>query len=77
MALAVPCDFCGLRSVEEFMYADIPEVPDSVTDPTGRDVDRVFMKSNRNGPTREAWFHTFGCRRWSYLTRDRATNTWL
>jgi sarcosine oxidase delta subunit len=35
------------------------------------------MKANPDGPAPEAWFHVFGCRRWSYLTRDRATDTWL
>lgn len=77
MALQIPCFFCGRRSVEEFGYGEIPEVPASIMDPDARDVDRVFMKSNRNGPTPEAWFHAFGCRRWSYLTRDRSDDTWL
>ena len=77
MALQIPCVFCGLRSVEEFGYGEIPDVPDSLTDPAARDVDRVFMKSNPDGPAKEAWFHAFGCRRWSYLTRDRSNDTWL
>ena len=77
MALQIPCSFCGLRSVEEFGYGEIPDVPDSLTDAAARDVDRVFMKTNPNGPAREAWFHAHGCRRWSYLTRDRSTDTWL
>jgi len=77
MALLVPCTFCGLRPVEEFMYAQVPAVPDDLDDPDARDVDRVFMKTNRDGPSAEAWFHTSGCRRWSYLTRDRSNDTWL
>ncbi len=77
MALVVPCRHCGPRPVAEFMYAEIPRVPDSITDPDARDVDLVHMRDNPEGPTREAWFHTMGCRRWSYLTRDRATNAWL
>lgn len=77
MALQIPCSFCGLRSVEEFGYGEIPDVPDSLTVPAARDVDRVFMKTNPNGPAREAWFHAHGCRRWSYLTRDRSNDTWL
>jgi sarcosine oxidase, subunit delta len=77
MTLTIPCSFCGLRSVEEFLYGEIPEVPDSITEPDARDVDRVYMKSNRNGPSPEAWFHVFGCRRWTYLTRDRSNDTWL
>lgn len=77
MALRIPCSFCGLRSVEEFGYGEIPDVPASITDPAARDVDRVFMKTNPAGPAREAWFHAFGCRRWTYLTRDRADDSWV
>jgi heterotetrameric sarcosine oxidase delta subunit len=77
MALQIPCAFCGLRSVEEFGYGEVPDVPDNLTDPAARDVDRVFMKSNPDGPAKEAWFHVFGCRRWSYLTRDRSNDTWI
>ena len=77
MALQIPCAFCGLRSVEEFGYGEIPDVPDALTDPAARDVDRVFMRTNPDGPAKEAWFHAFGCRRWSYLTRDRSNDTWI
>jgi sarcosine oxidase subunit delta len=77
MALHVPCSFCGLRSVEEYLYGEVPDVPETITDHDARDVDRVFMKSNRDGPTPEAWFHAFGCRRWTYVTRDRSDDTWI
>jgi methylglutamate dehydrogenase subunit B len=76
MALQIPCAFCGLRSVEEFLYGEVPDVPESITDPADRDVDRVYMKTNAAGPSREAWFHVYGCRRWTYLTRDRTTDRW-
>lgn len=77
MALWIPCARCGPRPVEEFLYGEVPTVPDTIADPEARDVDRVFMRNNPDGPAREAWFHTMGCRRWSYLTRDRSTDTWL
>ena len=64
------CPNCGERSVEEFRYGEIPRVPDHLTDPDARDVDRVFNKTNPAGPTVEAWFHDFGCRRWFRLERD-------
>lgn len=77
MALQIPCSHCGPRSVEEFLYGEVAQVPDGITDPASRDLDRVFMRSNPAGPAREAWFHTFGCRRWTYSTRDRTTDEWL
>lgn len=76
MSLRVPCRVCGLRSVEEFVYGEVPQVPDTITDPDQRDLDRVYMRTNPAAPTPEAWFHALGCRRWTYLRRDRSTNEW-
>jgi sarcosine oxidase, subunit delta len=45
-------------------------VPDSLSDPDERDLDRAFMHENSEGPTTERWFHTYGCRRWLTLRRD-------
>ena len=77
MALSVPCPTCGPRPVEEFLYGEIRQTPDSITDPDSRDLDRVFMRSNSDGPSREAWFHAYGCRRWVTLVRDRTTDKWV
>lgn len=68
--MRLACPNCGIRSVEEFRYGEIPDVPASLSDPDARDVDRVFMKDNPQGITSEAWFHEFGCRRWFRLERD-------
>lgn len=56
--------------MQEFVYGEIPVVPDSITDPDARDLDRAFMRSNLEGVQTEAWFHVFGCRRWVRLRRD-------
>ena len=68
--MKIMCPNCGGRSVEEFRYGEIPRVPDSITDPNDRDLDRVYMRSNPYGVTAEAWFHEFGCRRWIRIRRD-------
>lgn len=70
MSLRIPCPHCGARAVEEFVYGEIPTVPESITDPDERDLDRAFMRNNPEGPTTERWFHTYGCRRWLTLRRD-------
>lgn len=77
MALHLPCSHCGPRSVEEFVYGEVPQVPDHLNDPAARDLDRVYMRSNPTGPAREGWFHAYGCRRWTYLTRDRTSDEWV
>ena len=76
MTRFVPCRNCGRRPVEEFMYGEIPQVPDSLTEADARDLDRVYMRSNPTGEAPEGWFHSAGCRRWSYLRRDRTTGEW-
>lgn len=76
MTRFIPCQNCGARPVEEFLYGEIPQVPDTLTDPAQRDLDRVFMRSNPTDEAREAWFHASGCRRWSYLRRHRTSGEW-
>ncbi|MEZ4868885.1 MAG: sarcosine oxidase subunit delta [Caldilineaceae bacterium] len=74
MSIQLPCPHCGPRPLEEFIYGEVPVVPDTITDPDARDLDRAFMRTNSEGPTTERWFHTYGCRRWLTLQRDTRTN---
>lgn len=74
MSINITCPTCGRRPVEEFAYGEVPSVPDSITDPDERDVDFAFMRNNVEGVQREAWFHTYGCRRWTYIYRDTRTD---
>lgn len=70
MSLRIPCPHCGLRPLEEFHYGEIPIVPDEITDPDARDLDRGFFHDNLEGVVSERWFHAAGCRRWLNLRRD-------
>ena len=70
MNISIPCPHCGPRPIQEFIHGEIPVVPDSITDEEQRDLDRAFMRENREGVITERWFHTFGCRRWLTLERD-------
>ena len=74
MSLQISCPNCGSRPIEEFVFGEIPSVPDSITDPEARDVDRAFMHTNPEGLQVERWFHVFGCRRWLTLRRDTRTD---
>jgi heterotetrameric sarcosine oxidase delta subunit len=74
MSIILICPTCGPRPIEEFEYGEIAVVPDSITDPDERDLDRAFMRSNPEGPQTERWFHSFGCRRWLTLRRDTRTD---
>lgn len=70
MSLNIECGHCGKRPVEEFAFGEVPVVPDSLTDPDERDLDRAYFRHNTEGVQTEAWFHIYGCRRWTYLKRD-------
>lgn len=70
MSLRIDCPTCGTRSVLEFHYGEIPDVPAGL-DAAGVVVERAFMKTNPDGVAQEAWFHAGGCRRWVRLERDR------
>ncbi|MBL8045514.1 MAG: sarcosine oxidase subunit delta [Anaerolineales bacterium] len=74
MSLNLPCPNCGPRPVEEFVYGEIPTVPETLTDADAIDLDRAFMRTNPDGVQTERWFHVFGCRRWLTLKRDTRTD---
>ena len=72
--LRLPCPTCGVRPVTEFRYGEIPSVPNTITDPMARDLDRAYMRDNLAGVVTERWFHEAGCRRWLTLRRDTRTD---
>ena len=74
MSLHLSCPHCGRRPLQEFVYGEIPVVPDYITDPDARDLDRAFMRANPGGENLERWFHTYGCRRWITVRRDTRTD---
>jgi sarcosine oxidase subunit delta len=74
VTLRITCPHCGSRSIDEWVHGEIPTVPDSITDPDQRDLDRGFHHDNHHGEVREAWFHAAGCRRWVIVVRDTDTD---
>jgi heterotetrameric sarcosine oxidase delta subunit len=74
MSLRLDCPNCGRRPIEEFVYGEIPAVPDWIADSDERNIDLAFMTSNPEGYTTEQWFHSFGCRRWLTIRRNTTTD---
>ena len=75
MSLNLFCPHCrGKRPLSEFVYGEIPRVPDALTDPADRDLDRGFMHDNLEGEVTERWFHHAGCHRWVTVERDSRTD---
>jgi sarcosine oxidase subunit delta len=77
MSIQITCPTCGRRPIEEFVYGEIPVVPESIVDADERDLDRAFMRANPEGPQTERWFHLYGCRRWLTVRRDTRTDELL
>lgn len=74
MSIRLQCEHCGTRSLDEFVYGEIFDVPSSITDPVEANLDRGFNHNNIAGEVTEAWFHLYGCRRWITIRRDTTTN---
>ena len=74
MGLCLRCPHCGRRPLSEFVHGEVPLVPESITDPDERDLDRAFMRDNTEGVVTERWFHADGCRRWMTLERNTAND---
>ena len=72
--MQITCPHCGPRSQVEFVYE---RTMDSIVRP-GDDADTamaaLYTRTNPRGVDDELWRHSFGCRAWMVLTRDRVTN---
>jgi heterotetrameric sarcosine oxidase delta subunit len=72
--LLIPCPHCGPRAQAEFVYE---RTMDSVV-PLGAEPDAametLYTRTNPRGVDEELWRHTYGCRAWMVVTRNRVTN---
>ncbi len=72
--LLIDCPHCGPRAQVEFAYErtlDSVVQPDAAPDEA---MTHLFTRANPRGPDQEIWRHSFGCRVWLVMTRDRVTH---
>jgi heterotetrameric sarcosine oxidase delta subunit len=72
--LLIHCPHCGQRAQTEFVYE---RTVDSVVPlDAGPDeaMETLFTRINPRGVDQEIWRHTYGCRAWMIITRNRVTN---
>ena len=72
--LLIACPHCGPRAQIEFAYertVDSVVQPDA---PAEEAIERLFTRANPRGFDEEIWRHSFGCRAWLVMTRQRTTH---
>ncbi len=74
MSFLLSCPNCGLRDVNEYVYAG-----EVTTRPAGSPGPRelneyLYLRRNVAGRQREWWHHRFGCDLWFVAERDTTTN---
>jgi sarcosine oxidase subunit delta len=70
----IPCPHCGPRAQTEFAYE---RTTDAIVDPAAPPAEAIralYTRANPMGQDEEIWRHTYGCRAWMVLTRDRMTH---
>jgi heterotetrameric sarcosine oxidase delta subunit len=72
--LLIPCPHCGPRAQAEFVYErTIDSVVPIDAEPDAA-METLFTRTNPRGVDEELWRHTYGCRAWMVVTRNRVTN---
>jgi heterotetrameric sarcosine oxidase delta subunit len=72
--MQITCPHCGPRAQAEFTYE---RTVDSVVELNAAPEDAMttlFTRTNPRGVDEEIWRHTFGCRAWMVITRNRVTH---
>ncbi|MFM2409493.1 MAG: hypothetical protein RL481_321 [Pseudomonadota bacterium] len=72
--MQLTCPHCGPRAQTEFVYE---RTVDSVVllDASPEDaMNTLFTRTNPRREDEEIWRHTYGCRAWMIITRNRVTN---
>lgn len=72
--MQIDCPHCGPRAQAEFTYertVDSVMMLDAAPDAA---MTTLFTRRNPRGVDDEIWRHTFGCRAWMVVTRNRVTH---
>ena len=72
--LLITCPHCGPRAQTEFVYE---RTVDAIVQPDAAPAEAMaalFTRTNPRGIDEEMWRHTYGCRAWLAMTRDRMSH---
>jgi heterotetrameric sarcosine oxidase delta subunit len=72
--MQIICPHCGPRAQAEFVYERTVDSVVTLDAAPEEAMKTLFARSNPRGVDDEIWRHTFGCRAWMVITRNRVTN---
>lgn len=75
--LLIPCPHCGARAQAEFVYERTMDSVVRIGAEPDDAMETLFTRTNPRGEDEELWRHSFGCRAWMVVTRNRVTNAIL
>ena len=72
--MQITCPHCGPRAQAEFVYERTVDSVVSLDATPDAAMKALFTRTNPRGVDQEIWRHSFGCRAWMIISRDRVTN---
>ena len=72
--MQINCPHCGPRAQIEFTYERTVDSVVAINATPDEAMERLYKRSNPRGIDDEIWRHTFGCRAWLVLCRNRVTH---
>lgn len=72
--MQIDCPRCGPRAQGEFVYERTVDSVVTLNVTVEEAMSALFTRANPRGVDDEIWRHTFGCRAWMILTRNRVTH---
>ncbi len=72
--MQISCPHCGRRSQAEFVYERTVDSVVALSAAPEEAMATLFTRANPRGDDEEIWRHSFGCRAWIVITRNRVTH---
>ncbi len=72
--MQINCPHCGPRAQIEFTYERTVDSVVAINATPDEAMESLYKRSNPRGIDDEIWRHTFGCRAWMVLCRNRVTH---
>ena len=72
--MQISCPHCGPRGQSEFVFERTVDSVVALDDTPEHAMVALFTRGNPRGNDDEIWRHTYGCRAWMVVSRDRVTN---